>query len=88
MGCMGEMKITLKLFTFLGRFLPSGAEKNQIVLDVREGISAGQVLNELGVPRAECKILMINGLYTAPTDADGAVLKPSDVLAVWPQSTG
>ena len=82
------MQITLKLFTFLIKFLPEGAEKNQIVLDVAEGISAGQLLNDLNVPRAECKILMINGIYTAPAQADDAVLKNGDVLAVWPQSTG
>jgi len=82
------MKVTLKLFTFLGKYLPAGAAKNQIVLDLDEGISAGQLLRQLNIPIAECKILMINGAQTPPKDADGAVLKDGDVFSVFPQSTG
>ena len=82
------MKITLKMFTFLGKYLPAGAARSQIILELPENISAGQLLNDLNVPRAECKILMINGIYVAPADADEAALKDGDVFSVFPQSTG
>ena len=76
------------MFTFLGKYLPAGAERNQAEIEVADGISAGQVLNDLNVPRAETKILMINGVYAAPADADNVALKAGDVFAVFPQSTG
>ena len=49
------MKVTLKLYASLGSFLPPGAQRNAIDLDVPDGSSVGEVLAQHQVPRENCR---------------------------------
>ena len=82
------MKVTLKLYASLGQYLPANAEKNEVAVEIDDGISAEALLNEHGVPPEHCHLVLVNGHYLAPSERAGAILKPGDALAVWPPVAG
>ncbi len=82
------MNITLKLYASLGAFLPPGSARNTIELDVAEGASIGEVLALQNVPRGNCHLILVNGIFTPPVSADGKALSEGDTLAVWPPVAG
>jgi sulfur carrier protein ThiS len=82
------MNITLKLYASLGSFLPPGAARNAIELDVSEGASIGEVLAQQNVPRENCHLMLVNGVFAPPATADGKKLTEGDTLAVWPPVAG
>ena len=82
------MRITLKLYATLGQFLPEGATRNQIALDVADGASVAQVLKSHNVPMERCHLILVNGHYTPPAAAGRTALDEGDHLAVWPPIAG
>lgn len=82
------MKVTLKLYASLGSFLPAGAHRNAIEIEVPEGSSIGDVLAQHQVPRENCHLILVNGHFAPPATADEKVLTDGDVLAVWPPVAG
>lgn len=82
------MQITLKLYAALGRFLPSGASRNAVQLAVEEGISVDRILTDNNVPREMCHLILVNGHYTAPQNAQNKIVQDGDVVAVWPPVAG
>ena len=82
------MKVTLKLYASLGSFLPPGAHRNAIEIEVPEGSSIGDVLARHQVPRENCHLILVNGHFAPPATADEKVLTEGDVLAVWPPVAG
>jgi molybdopterin synthase sulfur carrier subunit len=82
------MKITLKLYARLAEYLPPGAVGNQAPVELAEGASVGQVLERFGLPAAHCHLVLVNGVYIAPSERPQTALRPDDVLAVWPQVAG
>ena len=82
------MKITLKLYATLGTFLPPGAARNAIDLDVTDGATIGDVLALHSVPRETCHLILVNGIFSPPAKADAKKLADGDTLAVWPQVAG
>jgi molybdopterin converting factor small subunit len=82
------MKVTLKLYASLGAFLPPGADRNTIQLDVPDGATVGEVLARHQVPRANCHLILVNGNFAPPASADGRKLAEGDTVAVWPPVAG
>ncbi|MCH8238509.1 MAG: MoaD/ThiS family protein [Proteobacteria bacterium] len=82
------MNITLKLFASLGTFLPPGAARNAIELDVKNGATIGDVLTQHCVPREICHLILVNGIFAPPAIADSKQLIEGDTLAVWPPVAG
>lgn len=82
------MKITLKLFASLGHYLPEGARANTAEVQVPDGASAHQVLDQFKVPREKAHLVMVNGVYLDAAARDQPRIKPGDALAVWPPVAG
>jgi len=82
------MRITLKLFATLGRYLPAGAKANAVELEVPDGASAHAVLDSLGVPRDMLHLVMVNGMYLDATARDQRSLEDGEALAAWPPVAG
>lgn len=82
------MRITLKLYALLGRFLPPGARDNQVDLDVADGTTVAQVFRDNNVPAEHCHLVLVNGAYVAPSERDARALADGDVLAAWPPVAG
>ncbi len=82
------MKITLKLFALLCRYLPQNAVGNEAILDLAEGTTVGTVLHDVGVPDELAYLVLVNGVYLAPSERPRKALAEGDALAVWPPVAG
>jgi len=82
------MRIRLKLYATLGRFLPTGAVDNAIEIDVPEDASPNAIVDRFQVPRELTHLVLINGVFAPRDDRDSAILKDGDTLAVWPPVAG
>lgn len=82
------MKITLKLYASLGMFLPPGAKRNMIDVEIEDGATVGDVLAQHQVPRENCHLILVNGTFAPPAIAGSRKLADGDALAVWPPVAG
>ncbi len=82
------MKITLKLFATLSDFLPEGAVENAIEIEVPDSTTPFEVIDRYQVPRSMAHLVLRNGVYVDLPERSEPVLKPGDVLAVWPPVAG
>ncbi len=83
------MRITLKLFATLEKYLPTNrGGHNEAVVDVPDGASGWDVLRQFGVPREEVHMALVDGLYLAPEELESVKLKEGQTLAVWPPVAG
>ena len=78
------MRVEVRLFATLERFLPSGSRDGVAVLDVPEGSSAADVARRLGIPAGFDRVLLVNGREAEPE----RTLVPGDVLALYPPLSG
>ena len=79
------MKIQLKLFASLTRFLPApeGTDFSNLV-DLDEGTTIDVLLDHLKIPREQPKIIFLNGIHAEGT----TVLKEGDRLGIFPPLAG
>ncbi|MBX2837652.1 MAG: MoaD/ThiS family protein [Gammaproteobacteria bacterium] len=83
------MKITFKLYATLTDYLPVGAEKNAIEIDVEEGVTLNQLIQRYRVPADMCHLVLVNGKFICDADRDApGHLLPGDTLAIWPPVAG
>lgn len=82
------MNIRLKLYASLGRYLPSGAKRNEVDLKVDDNASVLDVLTAHNVPMETCHLILVNGVFSPPANAANARLKEGDAVAVWPPVAG
>jgi len=78
------MKIEVALFATLSKYLPPGAQNRRAVIDVKDGSTVRDVLNQLGVPAEFPNILLVNGRQALET----TVLKDGETLSVFPPLAG
>lgn len=81
------MKLTLKLYASLTRYLPSDRDGHRIEVEVEKGTSAIGLLEQHGVPIAQIHIVLVNGVFVVPSERASS-LKEGDELAVWPAVAG
>ena len=82
------LKITLKLFAGLSEYLPDGAHRNSVEVDVDSEQSISQVIEQFKVPAEQAHLVLVNGMYCAPPDRDQSRLKEGETLAIWPPVAG
>jgi len=78
------VRVEVRLFATLERFLPSGSRDGVAVLDVPEGSSAADVARRLGIPAGFDRVLLVNGREAEPE----RTLAPGDVLDLYPPLAG
>ena len=78
------MKIEIALYATLSQYLPAGAESRKAVLEVRDGATALDVMNQLGIPQEYPNILLVNGKQARPE----TVVKDGETLAIFPPLAG
>jgi len=80
------VQITLKLFATLAGYLPAGAKRNQIGIDVPASSTVNDVLAPLHMPQVS--LVVLNGEILLPVERTSRRLTNGDVLAVWPPVAG
>lgn len=82
------MRIRLKLYASLGRYLPEGAVDNAIEIDVPDDTSPNAIVERYHVPRELTHLVLVNGVFAPRNKRDDPVLRDGDTLAVWPPVAG
>ena len=82
------MVIRVKLYALLAKYLPDGSIKNEVDLTVTEGMTPTAVIAKLNMPPEICHLVLINGVYVAPSERDNVRLTEGDALAIWPPEAG
>ena len=68
------MKIRLKLFASLAKYLPEGAVRNIAEVELPDGTSVEDAIRHCGVPTEHCHMALVDGVYVAPSDRSETVL--------------
>jgi sulfur carrier protein ThiS len=82
------MQVILKLYASLGAFLPAGADGNVATVDVPDGTSVLDLLDRHNVPRQQCHLVLVNGIFQPPAARASARLNSGDHVAAWPPVAG
>lgn len=82
------MRIRLKLYATLGKYLPPEAVANAVEIEADEDASPNAILDRFGVPREAAHLVLINGVFVPRSERDGAGLADGDTLAIWPPVAG
>ncbi len=78
------MKVEVKFFANFRDYLPPGSSSYSHLLDLDEGATIRQILENLKVPSSLPMILLVNGVHKQADE----VLQPGDVLSVFPPVAG
>lgn len=82
------MKVKVKLFAMLDRYLPRGATDNEAEIEIADGGTAEDVIALLNMPPEMCHLVLVNGSYLSADERGSRALTPTDVLAIWPPIAG
>lgn len=82
------MKITIKLFALLAKYLPDGAVKNQVDMDFTDGMTVQQVIHHLKLPSEHCHLVLVDGVYILPSERETRAMTDGEALAIWPPVAG
>ena len=78
------MKIEINLYATLSRYMPAHLKKSGRILDVEEGITLNQLMEQLNIPAKQVKLVFLDGVR-----ADGeSVLKEGSRVGVFPPVGG
>jgi hypothetical protein len=75
------VRVEVRLFATLERFLPPGSRDGVALLDVPDGSTAAR---RLGIPAGFERVLLVNGREAGPD----RTLAPGDVLDLYPPLAG
>jgi len=81
---MINMKVKVQLYAILAKYLPSNAENKTAILELAEGTTVKGILEELKIPEAMPKILLVNGRNV---ELDKVVVE-GDTISVFPPIAG
>ncbi len=81
---MTAMRIEVRLFANLAAYLPPGSDGRRAQLSVEEAATAGQILDQLGVPREDAKLIFIDSVHGELSTA----VHSGSVLSVFPPIAG
>ena len=78
------MRVEVRLFATLARYLPQPSQTDSTSLDIADGSTVGDVAAALGIPADLSRITLVND-----TEADEARrLHPGDVVTLFPPLAG
>jgi molybdopterin converting factor small subunit len=78
------MKIELRLFASLSRYLPEQRRGSLCAMEIPEGTTVTELLRGLGVPAEVRKIIIVNGVHAG----ESQTLAEGDRIGVFPPVAG
>ncbi len=78
------MKIELKLYASLASHMPEKTGRNLYEMEVREGTTIHDIIDQLKVPRPSIKLIFLNGVHAD----DDEILKEGDRVGIFPAVAG
>jgi sulfur carrier protein ThiS len=84
-----RVRITLKLFASLTKFLPEAYLKSrEMPLEVDANATIESIIAPLGMPPALVKLVLLNGVFVPPDERAATRFTDGDALAIWPPVAG
>ena len=81
---MRRMKIELRLYASLSRYLPQEREGNSCVLQIDPGMTIEDLLKKLKIPPENPRVIFLNGVHAQGDE----MLKDGDRVGVFPPVAG
>lgn len=78
------MKIELRLYASLAALMPKQTGGKSLTMEVSDGTTIRDLLQQLKVPRKEIKVIFLNGIHAD----DGDILKEGDRVGIFPAVAG
>lgn len=78
------MKIELRLYASLAAFMPEQTGGKTLTMEVSDGTTIHDLLQQLKVPKKEIKVIFLNGIHAD----DGDILKEGDRVGIFPAVAG
>jgi molybdopterin converting factor small subunit len=78
------IKVEIHLFATLAPYLPDEARKNNRMIEVEDGTTIGELLQQLRIPSEKAKLIFVNGSHSDV----GAVLEEGSRVGVFPPVGG
>lgn len=79
--------VRLKLFASLRSYLPA-VPQGQVDLPLQGAFTPAQLIAAHAIPPDAVHLILVNGVYVAPEDADTRQLQSGDEVALWPPVAG
>lgn len=78
------MKIELRLYASLAAFMPEQTGGKSLTMEVSDGTTIRDLLQQLKVPKKQIKVIFLNGIHAD----DGDILKEGDRVGIFPAVAG
>ena len=78
------MKVEVNLYATLARYLPKDVRQGDRMVEVRDGLTINQLLQELSIPSDQIKLVFLNGLHVDPD----TILEDGSRIGVFPPVGG
>jgi molybdopterin converting factor small subunit len=82
------VQVELKLFATLMQYLPADARGHTVRVELPEGITIYELMEQFHVPREQAHLVVRNGVYVPFSERDSYKLQEGDVIALWPPVAG
>lgn len=82
------MKMQLKLYASLTKFLPEGSANHTAMLDVADGATPTQIIEYMALPKEACFLVLVDGVYLSPEERDVRPMREGEALSIWPPIAG
>jgi sulfur carrier protein ThiS len=83
------MNIDVRTFINFKSYMPPEAKDGKAVLSIQEGATFSDLLNVLGIPIEEPRIVVLNGVSQGTTpEVNTRVLQEGDIVAIFPPIGG
>jgi thiamine biosynthesis protein ThiS len=82
------MQVTVKLFASLGAYLPPGAKRHAMQMEIADDTTVAQLLQQLALPAQLTHLVLLNGTYVEPEQREKMRLSPGDEFAIFPPVAG
>ena len=82
------MKVRLKMFGDLRQYLPAGSRFSYVDLDLAEGATVLNVMQQVVLPESKTWLLMLNGDLVHEPDYVKTALKDGDEVVLFPPIKG
>jgi len=78
------MKIELRLYASLAAFMPEQTGGKALTMELSDGSTIQDLLQQLKVPKKQIKVIFLNGIHAS----DGDILKEGDRVGIFPAVAG
>ncbi len=80
---------TVKLYASLSDYLPPGTKANAVKVPLpSDEATVEAILAQFKVPMEQCHLVLLNGLFIAPSHRADCTVADGDTVAAWPPVAG